>query len=258
MKKIIYSMGGKGGVGKTTAMVSLVEWFRDQNLICSVLDFDTENKTQGSLAHFFPDLVQKVNISGRDGLDVLIDHLDKSEVIIADMGASSGDVASHWFDSVYADLKTEVEFIAVGVVTPDPASLASVLQWGANLQDRVKYLIILNAGEDETASFELWESRRAKAFQEAFHPEVITMESRNPKLQNLMRDHGITVGQVASKQATQVPELSKLSSVIRAQGYRRRMNSELDRIRNFMLSGDSTSGLVTAKNPVEELATEVR
>lgn len=54
-KRVILSMGGKGGVGKTSVITGLTEWF-DTKEIPVKLDLDTENKARGSLSHFFGEL----------------------------------------------------------------------------------------------------------------------------------------------------------------------------------------------------------
>ncbi len=231
-------MGGKGGVGKTTLISSLVEWYLSKGLPTAILDLDTENKTKGSLVHFFPEISKKLSIHGGRGLDVLLDHIDQHSILFADMGASSGQVTHEWFDSMYEAVKElNVEFVAVGVLTPDPASLESILQWAEKLQKRVKYLIVLNSGENHQATFKLWseESAAAKKFREIFQPEVISMESRIPEIQNLMRTHGLTLQSVAERKASHIPELSRVSSVIRVQSYRRKMNSEFDRVQQLFL-----------------------
>lgn len=238
-KRIIFTMGGKGGVGKTTLMTSLVEWYLSKGYPTTVLDLDTENKTKGSLVHFFPEISKKVSIHDGRGLDVLLDHIEQNPIIFADMGASSGQVTHEWFDAMYEAVKDlDVEFIAVGVLTPDPASLESILQWAEKLQHRVKYLVALNSSENQHASFKLWaeESIAAKRFREAFHPEVISMESRIPEIQNSMRTHGLTLQAVSDRKVTHIPELSKVSSVIRVQAYRKRMNSEFDRVQQLFFA----------------------
>jgi len=52
-KRVILSMGGKGGVGKTSLMTALTEWFDSKEIPAQLLDLDSENKARGSLAHFF-------------------------------------------------------------------------------------------------------------------------------------------------------------------------------------------------------------
>jgi Mrp family chromosome partitioning ATPase len=76
-KRVILSMGGKGGVGKTNVMTGLAEWYRDHEIPVTLLDLDTENKARGSLTHFFEGRVPKVNIHTPEGLDAFLDYLTK-------------------------------------------------------------------------------------------------------------------------------------------------------------------------------------
>lgn len=66
-KRIVFTMGGKGGVGKTGLMVALAEWFEAHEIPFTLLDLDTENKARGSLKHFFNGFVTKVNIHTASG-----------------------------------------------------------------------------------------------------------------------------------------------------------------------------------------------
>jgi len=60
------------------------------------------------------------------GLDAFVDHLESgAAIILADMGAGSGQVANDWLDAMYEDVSaTGARFTAVDVVTPDPARAA--------------------------------------------------------------------------------------------------------------------------------------
>src|ERR1700733_5645361 len=51
-KRVILSMGGKGGVGKTSVMAGLAEWFEENAIPVKLLDLDTENKARGSPKSF--------------------------------------------------------------------------------------------------------------------------------------------------------------------------------------------------------------
>ena len=123
-KRVILSMGGKGGVGKTSVMAGLAEWFGANQIPVKLLDLDTENKARGSLTHFFGGQVPKVNIHTPAGLDAFVDELtDGPPVILADMGAGAGQVTYEWFDKMFSDVtEAGIAFTAVGVVTADPAS----------------------------------------------------------------------------------------------------------------------------------------
>jgi MinD-like ATPase involved in chromosome partitioning or flagellar assembly len=235
-KRVVFTMGGKGGVGKTGVVVALAEWFQANEIPVTLLDLDTENKARGSLKHFFDGSVTKVDVHTPAGLDAFVDHLDGgAPIILADMGAGAGQVASDWFDSMYEDVTaTGVRFTAVGVVTPDPASVESVLAWANRLQDRVEYVVIENA-TSALADFTYWRStKQANRFREAFTPAILQIEFRLAELENPLRQYGIQLGQVADRK-TVVDELKRASLVMRAQSYRRRLFSEFDRARQVFL-----------------------
>lgn len=235
-KRVVFTMGGKGGVGKTGVMVALAEWFAANEIPVTLLDLDTENKARGSLKHFFNGSVTKVNIHTPAGLDAFVDHLDSgSEIILADMGAGAGQVAADWFESMYEDVAaTGVSFTAVGVVTPDPASVESILAWANRLQDRVDYVVVENA-TSTLSDFTYWKgTEQAKRFREAFSPTVLQVEFRLAELENPVRQHGIKLGDVADRKAS-VDELKRASLVMRAQSYRRRLFSEFDRTKEVFL-----------------------
>jgi hypothetical protein len=82
----------------------------------------------------------KVNIHAPAGLDAFVDPLDGgTPIILADMVAGAGQVAADWFESMRDDVaETGVRFTAVGVVTPDPATVESLLAWASRLQERVE------------------------------------------------------------------------------------------------------------------------
>ena len=235
-KRVILTMGGKGGVGKTSFMLALAEWFQSHEIPVTLLDLDTENKSRGSLKHYFDGRVTKVNIHTAAGLDAFVDHLaEGAPIILADMGASSGQVTHEWFDSMFEDVAaTGVAFTAIGIVTPDPASVESILNWAARLQDRVNYVVVENAMTHQ-ADFSYWrDSEQAKQFRTVFQPVVLTMEFRLPELENPARQHGVTLGQIVERRL-KVPELQRASLVIRAQSYRRRLFEEIDKAKGLLL-----------------------
>ena len=235
--RVILSMGGKGGVGKTSVMVSLAEWFDGNGIPAQLLDLDTENKARGSLSHFYGERAPKVNIHTPAGLDAFVDYISEgAPVIIADMGAGAGQITADWFDNMFPSVaEAGIVFTAIGVITNDPASVESVLGWAARLQNRVSYLIIENATTQHT-DFSYWnDSREARQFREVFHPAVIRMDFRLSELENATRNYGVTLGDVANRNVD-APELRKASLVMRAQSYRRRLFAEFDKVKELLLT----------------------
>jgi MinD-like ATPase involved in chromosome partitioning or flagellar assembly len=177
--RIVFTQDGKGGVGKTAFCTLLVEWYGTRNTPVVVIDMDNENKRTGSVSHFYPD-ARKVNIQRDRGLDGFLDVLEKgAPIVVADMGAGAGEVAEQWFDAMHGQLQDiGVAFTAIGMVTPDPASVTSVLTWADFLEDRVDYVIVKNAISHH-ADFSYWDNDEdAAAFRAEFKPRVISMEYR--------------------------------------------------------------------------------
>jgi hypothetical protein len=231
VKRVIFTMGGKGGTGKTTFMAGLVEWFQDQGLRFDLVDLDSENKLQGSLRHFFP-AARKVDVARERSLDVFLDILSSDvDVLLADMGAGQGQITYQWFDTIYEDAieaGLQVDYTAVGVVTHDPASVESLLSWANRLQKRVDYLVVKNNLRSDLG-FSALESEAAKRFFEVFQPAVIDLETRAGELEILLRQHGLTLGAVASrKESVTDPVLKSTSMYVRATGHRRRFYKQLD------------------------------
>ena len=235
-RRVVLSMGGKGGVGKTSLMVRLAEWFDANKIPVKLLDLDTENKARGSLTHFFDGNIPKLNIHTPAGLDAFVDALeDGPAVILADMGAGAGQVTYEWFEKMYPDVSEEgIVFTAIGVITSDPASVESVLAWAAKLQHRVSYLVVENS-LTEHSDLTYWrESEQGEQFRRVFHPPIIRMDFRSAELENATRNYGVTLWQVATR-ATDIPALRKASIVMRAQSYRRRIFAEFDTVKESLL-----------------------
>lgn len=90
-KLIVFSCGGKGGVGKTTVACAIADYYASRGIPATLFDCDTENKQRGSLSHFFP-AATKLDIRVERGLDRFVDTMLNAEtpVALADLAAGSG------------------------------------------------------------------------------------------------------------------------------------------------------------------------
>lgn len=235
-KRVIFSQGSKGGTGKTSTIVPLVEWYANKGIGCSLLDLDVENKSMGSLQHYFPQ-ARKANIATPSGLDIVTDELMNSEhdVLLADMGSGSGDATHSWFDVMHEDiLSLGIAFTAIGLVTDDPATVRSILSWAMRLQNRVQYLIVENSISPQSEFLYWREAEQAERFRQQFKPTILRAEFRLSELEAGSREHGVTLGQIATRSHA-IPELSRSSLRLRAQGYRRRLFEQFDRAEALLL-----------------------
>lgn len=235
-KRIIFTEGGKGGVGKTTVLTAIVNTLDESGVKIKLLDFDNENSQHGSLLHYFSDRCDKININDRDGLDAFMDAAmsDEYDVVIADMGARSGDQTFKWFDDVYEDVKEFAKFTAVGVIIDDTPSVTSVVEWGIKLRDRVDYLVVLNEANVEDAGFDQWEnSIAANKFKAAAKPTVVRFESINPDLQAHLLQSGGTLQDAVDKKIN-APKGKDTRFSIRANSVLRSFKKELSKAKAIL------------------------
>jgi hypothetical protein len=156
-------------------------------------------------------------------------------IIPADMGAGSGQIASDRIDAMYEDVSATGARFTVSVSSRQTRQALRVfLAWANRLQERAQYVVVQNATSPQ-ADFSYWESaEQAIHFREALSPTVIRMEFRLAELENPAQQHGIRLGQVATRQNA-INELKRASIVMRAESYRRRLFSEFDRAKEMLL-----------------------
>ena len=233
MKKlVIFTMGGKGGVGKTAFMVNLAEYFEFHKIPKTLIDCDIENKRKGSLSHYFPEAV-KVNIRKPDGLDIFLDATEKanSPVVIADLGAGAGFDLTRWFKEMFPIAsKHGINFLAVGSVTSNPGSLETVFSWANELQNNVKYLIVKNYFQGEP---KLWlENKGAKTFRRAFCPVEIQIDEHIPKWQTEFENYGLTL---TAAMKSNIPLFKNLGAKCRIEYWRNQIFEELDKCKKIIV-----------------------
>ena len=83
---------------------------------------DTENKSRGSLIHFFPQ-ARKSNIQQAHGLDEFVNVLDEGAPgVLADMGAGAGEVC-------FRDLPRQVTNLPTDMTLPIGVNRAQLIEF---------------------------------------------------------------------------------------------------------------------------------
>ena len=196
-----FHSGGKGGVGKTELLSSMIGWYRHLGHNPILMDFDIENANKSGLQNFYPEAV-KLDIHLEGSLDEFFDICDlaSANLVVADLGAGAGEVTHQWFDEAFEDAEEEgIVFTSVGVTTDDAGAVQSILSWGSRLQDRVDYLIVLNEQLNPKSGFKYWHAEpKVAEFIDIFSPQIITMNARNKEFQAELRNQSATLQQVMS------------------------------------------------------------
>ena len=239
-KRVVFPIAGKGGVGKTTVLATLAEWYASLCYKADLLDMDPDNKGEGSLKALF-DHAYKLPALESWTYDKLlgISLESDADVILADLGAAQGHRMIPWFRDFYKvmqDSGLDIRWTALGVVDSDIASARSVLEWGEELLDTVDYVIVHNHFQEGVPSS--WENPKleedVRAFREMFSPFEIRMDARRPDLQKMMRTMNVTLSDVGDRK-TDVPELRAPDMTLRARTFRFRAYSQFTEARKVLL-----------------------
>ena len=224
-KRVIFPMAGKGGVGKTTVVATLAEWYKSQKIQVELLDMDVENRAEGSLSAMFASAIKMPAVDTKTYDRLLgISMESEADVILADMGAAQAYKMIPWVRDFYQAAQNSgipLRWTAIGVVDTDIASARSVLEWGVALQRTVDYIVVHNNCPAGTPS--AWEDAMiaddVEQFRKTLSPVEIRMEARRPDMQEMMRARCVTLGDVADRK-TKVRELLAPELMLRARTYR--------------------------------------
>jgi len=232
VRRVIFTMGGKGGVGKTCAAVNLADYLLSYGILLKLIDCDTENKRKGSMKSFFPE-ASKVNIREFGGMDVFIDEACSSDspIVLADLGAGAGMDVMKWFGEMYdACQENEISFLGIASLTSNPGSLETLFSWADFLQDKIDYLVVKNLFQ---GGIPLWEdSETAKKFKSQFQPGEVTLNLMEPTWQTELENYGLTISNALKSDR---PLFRKISASIRLKAWQKHVYSEFDKIKNLLI-----------------------
>jgi hypothetical protein len=235
-KLIVFSCGGKGGVGKTTVACAVADYYASRGIPATLFDCDTENKQRGSLSHFFP-AATKLDIRVERGLDRFVDTMlsANTPVALADLAAGSGRDTFEWIDTMFDGLAAEgFRFTAVATITSAASSVETLFTWSAALRDRVRYLVVKNriAGDD----FGYFENTEpGQAFIAAAKPIIIGLRARDREIQTELDNRGLTPAQMMTVDAERRgPLLDSATARIRAQAYAKQIDTVLEAARRML------------------------
>jgi hypothetical protein len=238
--QLLFTQGGKGGVGKTTVVAALTAWIRAKGFDPILLDFDIENRDKSSFQSFYPEAL-KIDIHAADSLDRFFHFLETpGAIVIADQGAGAGAETFSWFDRTAEIVREFADVTSIGIVTKDPGSVESVLTWAYHLGDRVRYLIALNELVRGTG-FDSWTGTpEVKAFVATAKARVIGLQNRNPDFEDMLRANRLTLERVIAKDHS-VDWFKSLTRIVQARRYQQEAYSAFESAAEILLPSAGTA-----------------
>jgi CobQ/CobB/MinD/ParA nucleotide binding domain len=237
--QILFTQGGKGGVGKTTVIAALTGWIRTKGFDPVLLDFDSENREKSSFQSFYPE-AQKIDIRAPDSLDKVFHFLETpGTILIADQGAGSGAETFSWFDRTTQIVAEFADVTSIGIVTKDPGSVASVLSWAYHLGSRVRYLIVLNELV-RSSGFDAWcTAPEVQEFVTRTAPAIIALQNRNPDFEDMLRANHLTLEKVINRRHS-VDWFHSLTRIVQGRRYQQEAYDAFESVSHILLPSDQT------------------
>jgi len=241
--QILFTQGGKGGVGKTTVIAALTGWIRTKGFDPVLLDFDSENREKSSFQSFYPE-AQKIDIRAPDSLDRVFHFLETpGTIVIADQGAGSGAETFSWFDRTAQIVGEFADVTSIGIVTKDPGSVASVLSWAYHLGSRVRYLIVLNELV-RGSGFEAWcTTPEVQEFVTRTAPAIIALQNRNPDFEDMLRANHLTLEKVINRRHS-VDWFHSLTRIVQGRRYQQEAYDAFESVSHILLPSDQIEAAV--------------
>lgn len=227
--RIVFTVGGKGGVGKSWLVALLAQWLELLSIAFALYDCDDETSTT---SRFFP-YAKFLAIRSASEIDQLVQVATSGEfsVVLVDLPARAGDEFQGWFSIVpwteLADLG--VRFTALGVVSGAKDSIEAILRWREFLGDNVDYILALNRRDD----LGIFLSSRARdQLRAAGIPEVEIPRMDERFAAALDRANWSIATALAS---TDAHFLTQLMSRARLRRYREQVISQFETIKTYLI-----------------------
>lgn len=229
MCRIVFTIGGKGGVGKSWLVALIMQWLDLIGIKAALFDCDDETSTT---TRFFP---QAKFLAIRSPIE--IDHIvqiatsGEYSVVLVDLPARAGDEFQNWFSIVpWEELAgLGVHFTAIGVVSGAKDSIECVLRWREFLGDKVDYVLALNRRDD----LGIYSSSHAREeFRTAGVPEIQIMRL-DERFASALDRANWTIAAALSSMEPHI--LTQLMSRARLRRYRDAVFAQFDLVKNHLI-----------------------
>ncbi len=156
-KRVVFSIGGKRGVGKSWLICLLIDWYLSKKIKFHAIDLDNENNT---LSRFYSE-AEFIEVSKERDLDSMIEEIVEGEtpITVIDMRAASTDRIEPWLRQIdFTALEQDygIWFTAVGVVDSSSDSVANIGYWAKDVlggRKGLKFVVAQNKVRGEELNY---------------------------------------------------------------------------------------------------------
>lgn len=235
-KLIVFTIGGKGGVGKSWLSSLLIDWYRSLKMPFRAIDLDNENNT---LSRFFPE-AEFIEVSSQRDLDGMLEKIVDSEIslTVIDMRAASTDRIEPWWRQVDFDVLRDehgIHFSAIGVVDSSADSVANIGFWAkevlGNRKD-ITFLIAQNKVRGDELNYP--KSRAREEYLKTLDLAEITLPKLDDWVHQKLELADLRVGS-ALEVSDPASELTKFMTRSRLRKYQQVVFAEFEKVKTRLL-----------------------
>jgi hypothetical protein len=233
-KLVVFSIGGKGGSGKSWVMGLLLDWYQAQGLRPQMFELDNETSTTTR----FHGEAEFIDVSRKEKLDGMLEKLARSPLSLIDMRAGSTDRIEPWWRGIdTAQLRREygLRWTAIGVVDSSVDSFANIGNWAREVLkgDRaIGYVIAINEGRGGGAMYR--KSPERKEYQKTLKPSEIEIPELGGWVRDELENASLRVGTALAYTDPKNP-LTTFLNRMRLYRYQRAVFAQFDQIKEQLL-----------------------
>lgn len=235
-KLVVFSIGGKGGVGKSWLITLLTDWYESRGTLFKAIDMDNENNT---LSRFYRGAAF-VEVAQEREMDQMLNKIvaDNASVTLIDMRAASTDRVEPWLRHVDFDTLTNdygVRFTAIGVVDTSSDSVANIGFWARDVlagNKKIRYVIGRNLVRGEELGYDKGDLR--KKYQSALDLAEIEIPKLEEWVHSRIEEESLSVGAALKIDDPNHP-LTEFMNRSRLKKYQLRMFAEFEKIKDRLL-----------------------
>ena len=235
-KLVVFSIGGKGGVGKSWLVTLLADWYASRKQSFHAVDLDNENNT---LMRFYP-AAQFVELSSERELDGMLNAIVGGDqaLTLMDMRAASTDRVEPWLRQVdFEELSREhsIKFTAIGVVDTSEDSVNNIGYWAGDVLKKAKgmrYIIAQNKVRGTELAYE--KSSQRKQYRERLDLAEIEIPKLDEWVHAKLESENKSVGAALAVDDAKSP-FTEFMTRARLKRYQGTMFAEFEKVKERLL-----------------------
>lgn len=238
-KQIVFTIGGKGGVGKSWLVALLIDWYRAQGIAFQAFDLDNENNT---LSRFYgaDGEAEFIDVAKPQELDAMMEKIiqDDRPLTLIDMRAASTDRIQPWFERVDFDALRDdygMRLTAIGVVDSSADSVSNIGFWVRDLLNGGKgFRFVIAQNEVKGQALTYGESKDRAEYQKTLDLAEIVLPKLEDWLHKELETAHLRVG-VATELKDAKNPLTTFMNRSRLNHYQKLVFAEFDKIKDRLV-----------------------